>query len=90
MCLDTKLHFQADQQAAGAAAAGAAAADAKAGKDGKPRVEVGSLEEVLVSGAVYLFSGCRISRFQDIQSLFLVSSRNKDYVLDRRRQQITG
>jgi hypothetical protein len=44
---DTQLHFQADQQAAGAAAA-----DAKSGKDGKPRVEVGSLEEVLVGGAV--------------------------------------
>ena len=38
---------QADQQAAGAPAA-----DAKSGKDGKPRVEVGSLEEVLVGAAI--------------------------------------
>jgi hypothetical protein len=45
---DNNLHLQADQQAAGAAAA-----DAKSGKDGKPRVEVGSLEEVLVGAAEF-------------------------------------
>lgn len=45
--VNNRAHLQADQQAAGAAAV-----DAKSGKDGKPRVEVGSLEEVLVGAAM--------------------------------------